>query len=522
MTVRPGLVFAGFPNPIGWTVDKVAGFVGGAATAGFEAVIGGLVAWVVDAVVWVVGGVFDFFLDAADPNVQADWFVAGDGPYRTTAAIGASLMVAFVLAGITQGALAGDVGGMIRRMVLDLPMSVLGIVGLVTFTQVLIRLTDYLSTWVLSSFEDDITDFIAVVVSLSRLGGGGATAFVIFLLGLLTVLAGVALVGELAVRAALVYIVVALAPLVFAAQLWPALKGTTQKLLQLLAALILSKLVMAIALAVAAAAAVGTGSGGEVTALPEPEVVAEEPGGSVTQAVGILLAAAAAFGVAAFSPLMVARLLPLAEAASVAQGVKGGPVRATQSATSMAYSAQMLRDRRMRVVAGGSSGSSPPDVRPAGRGRRGGGPGTGGGGEAGGPRGGRPSPGGSGGAGSGAGGGAAGGASSSAAASGSGAVAAAGPAGVVAAAGAGTVKRAAAVPKRAVQRSGETAERMAGGTADGSGGPGARVGARRVPNSEQRVPPHPGTVPARRRRPPGSPGSPGSTGTTSSGGGDGR
>ena len=97
--------------------------------------------------------------DAADPNVQADWFVAGDGPYRTTAAIGASLMVAFVLAGITQGALAGDVGGMIRRMVLDLPMSVLGIVGLVTFTQVLIRLTDYLSTWVLSSFEDDITDY---------------------------------------------------------------------------------------------------------------------------------------------------------------------------------------------------------------------------------------------------------------------------------------------------------------------------------------------------------------------------
>ena len=83
---------------------------------GSRLLIGGLVAWVIDAVVWVVGGVFDFFLDATDPNVQADWFVTGDGPYATTAAIGATLLVGFVLAGIIQGALAGDVGGMLRRM----------------------------------------------------------------------------------------------------------------------------------------------------------------------------------------------------------------------------------------------------------------------------------------------------------------------------------------------------------------------------------------------------------------------
>ena len=59
----------GFPNPISWVVDKVAGFVGDAATAGFEMIIGGLTAWIVDAVVWVVGGVFNFFIDSTDPNV---------------------------------------------------------------------------------------------------------------------------------------------------------------------------------------------------------------------------------------------------------------------------------------------------------------------------------------------------------------------------------------------------------------------------------------------------------------------
>lgn len=364
----------GFPNPVGWTVDKVTGFVSGTAAAGFEAVIGGLTAWIVDAVVWVVGGVFNFFLDATDPNVQADWFVTGHGPYATTAGIGASLLLLFVLAGIVQGAMSGDVGGMLRRVALELPVSILGMIGLVTLTQVLIRLTDALSGQVLDNFQADIEEFTSVVASLNRLTGGQATAFVIFVLGLVTVLAGLVLVAELVVRAALIYIVVALAPLVFATRLWPATKGMSRKLLDLLVALILSKLVIAIALAIAAAAAVGTGSGGELTSLPRPEVFAEDPGGSVTQAVGILLTAAAAFGVAAFSPMLIARLLPLTEAAVVAQGVKGGPVRAGHQGMMMANTMQMVSGHRYSQIANGraavGAGAGSPPAAGAGAGAR--------------------------------------------------------------------------------------------------------------------------------------------------------
>jgi len=352
------VIFAGFPNPIGWTIDKVTGFIGDAASEGFEAIIGGLTAWVVDAVVWVVGGVFNFFLDSTDPNVQADWFITGDGPYATTAAIGATLLVGFLLIGITQGALAGDVGGMLRRMALDLPLAVIGMVGLVTITQTLIRLTDALSGGVLDNFTDDISDFTTVITSLSALSGGTATAFVIFLLGLVTVIAGIIVVAELVVRAALIYIVVALAPLVFAAQLWPALRGIGRKLLELLVALILSKLVIAVALAVSAAAMVGAGSGGEVTALPAPEVVAEDPGGSVTQAFGILLAAMAAFGVSAFSPMLITKLMPITEAAVVASGVKGAPVRTGQQALSMASYTRIARGGGGAIGAGTTGASS--------------------------------------------------------------------------------------------------------------------------------------------------------------------
>ena len=350
------LILAGFPNPVGWAIDKVSGFVGGAAAQGFQMIIGGLTAWMLDAVVWVVGGVFNFFLDATDPNVQADWFLHGTGPYATTVGIGAVLLVGFVLIGITQGVLAGDVGGMLRRVLFELPMAVLGMVGLVTVTQALITLTDQLSKGLLDHFGEDVQRFTATVGSMASLSGGTATAFVVFLLALVSVLAGIVLVAELVVRSSLIYIVVALAPLVFAAQLWPALRGSGRKLLELLVALIVSKLVVAVALAVAAAAAVGAGSGGEVTALPTPEVMAQNPGGSVSQAVGILLAATVAFGVAAFSPLLVARLLPLTEAAVVAQGIRGGPVRAGQQAQSARYYTQMGGRSRLTSLAGSQPG----------------------------------------------------------------------------------------------------------------------------------------------------------------------
>ncbi|MFP5376459.1 MAG: hypothetical protein ACLGIO_06715 [Acidimicrobiia bacterium] len=374
--MRPAGVVAAVPGPVGWVVDRGADLVGGAAGWGFDKIVTGLTGWVMGAVLWVVGGVFDFFFDVTDPDVQADWFLTGTGPYATTLSIAAVLLVGFVLIGITQGVLAGDVGGLVRRVGVELPMAVVGMVGLVTVTQALITLTDALSNGLLEHFDDDVREFTATVTGLSSLSGGTAGAFVVFLLGLVTVVAGIVLVAELVVRSALIYIVVALAPLVLAAQVWPALKGAGRKMLELLVALIVSKLVIAVALAVAAAAAVGAGSG-EVNALAPPEVAAESAGGSVGQAVGILLAASAAFGVAAFSPLLVTKLLPFTEAAVVASGIKGGPARGAQQAMSAGYYAQGTRARLSAVAAQPAGAGS---AGPGGGSGSGGGPAGGGGG----------------------------------------------------------------------------------------------------------------------------------------------
>lgn len=366
--------FLGIPNPfgpIGWVLDEVGGFlgetVGDLASDAFGAFTRGITAWILDAVVSIATGVFNFFLDSTDPNVQADWFSGSNGTYTALVALATSLLLVCFLAGTIQGVVAGDVGGMVRGMAVHLPAAVVAMVALVGGTQVLIGATDSASAWVLADFEGDLHGVAGVLAQVHSMAGPQASAFLIVVVGLVTVVAGVILVAELVVRASLIYVVVALAPLVFATMVWPAMQGVSKKLLQLLGALIISKLVMAVALAVGAAALEGVGSGGEVTSMPAPEVVAEDPGGSVTQAIGLLLAGGAVFGVAAFSPLMVMKLMPIAEGALVAQGMRGGPMRGAQQTMAMAHHGKALAGR---YGGGGGQGRSPRGgpSRPPGRG----------------------------------------------------------------------------------------------------------------------------------------------------------
>src|SRR3546814_12326952 len=62
--------------------------------------------------------------------------------------------------------LNGDVGGMLRQIGLQLPVSVIGMVGIVTFVQALVRLTDALSSGVLDRFGHSVAEFSTVISSL--------------------------------------------------------------------------------------------------------------------------------------------------------------------------------------------------------------------------------------------------------------------------------------------------------------------------------------------------------------------
>ena len=159
------------------------------------------------------------------------------------------------LAGIIQGVVRGDSAGMLQMAVLRLPGAVLAMTVVIGITDLLLRATNEMSNTVLAGFRDDIeatTRLLGQVAATPGLSGAGQLLLLVF--GGVGLLAAVVLVIELFVRAALIYIVVALSPLIYAAAVWEQMRGGVRKLAELGLALIVSKFVIAVALSLSAAA----------------------------------------------------------------------------------------------------------------------------------------------------------------------------------------------------------------------------------------------------------------------------
>jgi len=330
------VIVATVPNPITVVTDAL----GGAAGWAFDKVADGIAEWILSSVEYFVSGSVDFLTTSSNPDVTAAWFAGSGSPYATVRDVAATLLAGFVFIGLIQGLLAGDGIGMVRRIAGNLPMAVGGMILTTAVVAKLLELTDALSATVLTNSGDQAVHFLSGFGAAASQASGGFAAVV---LGVIAIVAALLLWIELIVRSALVYLLVAITPLAFAATLWPAARGALRKTFELLVATVLSKLVICIAVAVGVAALSGAGTAGTTGDLPSD-------GGA---SLGALLVGTAVLGLAAFSPFVVLKLVPVAEAALVAHGVSRSPARAAQSGMSTAYSASMLRR-----VAGSSGGTA--------------------------------------------------------------------------------------------------------------------------------------------------------------------
>jgi hypothetical protein len=141
-----------------------------------------------------------------------------------------ALLLGFVFLGLIQGLLAGDISGMIRRVALDLPVAILGMIATTIIVDKLLQLTDALSAAVLTHSGDQAVHFLSgfgVAVTSATQG------FAAVMLGLVAIVAGFFVWVELIVRSVLVYILVALSPLTFAAMVWPAARGMLRRTVEL-------------------------------------------------------------------------------------------------------------------------------------------------------------------------------------------------------------------------------------------------------------------------------------------------
>ncbi|MPZ28461.1 MAG: hypothetical protein GEV12_19140 [Micromonosporaceae bacterium] len=265
-------------------------------------------------------------------------------------ALAAVLMAGCLLLALLQGILAGNPAMMLRAVLLEAPISILGIVVLTAVTAALLALTDAASAMVLPHGGATATRLVGAAVSPGTPSVLRGVLLVLLALG--TFLVWV----ELVVREALIYLLVAFAPLLLAARVWPAARGVWHKGVEIGAALVFSKFVIALALGVGGAA-LGGGDG-------ESELQG-------------LLAGSTLMLTAALTPFALLRLLPGVEAAMGAQGIGRSPGRAAMSALQWGYYGAALG----RIAAGAGpvpaatssgAGDSPPG--PAGQLGPGGGP----------------------------------------------------------------------------------------------------------------------------------------------------
>lgn len=322
--------------------------VGGATGWAVDEITGGIARWVLGSVAFFVEGALGFLLDSARPAVDASWFAGAGSPFATVRNLAAVLMVAFAFLAVLQGLVQGDPALMVRQILAKLPLAVVGVVVTVQVVVVLLDLTDALSAAVLDNSSGRVVAFLS---GFGAAATGATSGFAAVVLGLVAVVASLILWIELIVRASLVYLLVAISPLGFAAMVWPAARGFLRKTLELLAAVIVSKFVIAVALSVGVAALAGAGgpsggAGGE----------AAQPGVAVDGALGALLTGTVVLGLAAFAPFVVLKLVPLAEAAVAANGVSRMPVRAVQGGASTYSSVTRLAGGRQ----GGASAGTPP------------------------------------------------------------------------------------------------------------------------------------------------------------------
>lgn len=316
------------PNPIKLFGDVVGGAVGGAVGWAWDKVIQGIFNWFASGLMMLMEWVWGVLDDGSSPRLTEDWFASD--LVAPLAAISLSIIVALMLASAIQAGLGGR-PELIADALKEGPKAIVATALTLVVMDMLVRGADALTEVIWGAGRGDVQsllDGIAVI-----LGGAGAVAGTF--LGPLALLFG--MIGLLVtavvlfMRTALLYLVAAFAPIVWASSVSPMMRGAGRRLVQLAVALALAKPAIALTLIVGVKLVANAGA---------PGVEGEATDGAA--ALGTLVTGFACFLIAGLSPWVVFRLLPTVESAGVSSGIVGGWGRAGMTAASAALTIKSL------------------------------------------------------------------------------------------------------------------------------------------------------------------------------------
>ncbi len=333
------MIFAIDLNPVEDIIDGVGGLIGGAAEAAGEAVLDLVVKFtfglIADAVASVTGAIVSAMDSTTAVDLNGGFFPALTPIRQTVLGMSMALVLALFLVSIIRSLAAGEPGAIIRSALVDVPSAMFLMVMSVSVAWILIRIVDEASLAVTGDVGAAMGEFTASLVVVEALTGAGLLGIIF---GLLFVVGAILVWLQLLVRAALIYILIVLAPLGFATRAHPGTRQVARRTVEMGIALILSKFGVAVAFGVGA------------TAIESSNGVVEGDGVDLT---GMMVGVAVML-MAAFMPWLIWKVFPLVEAATAAAGVERSPVKAAVSAASLGVAAGI----GVSKLAGGGSMAS--------------------------------------------------------------------------------------------------------------------------------------------------------------------
>ena len=221
------------------------------ATAGIDAVFGGLSQWVASGAEWLLSQIGNVLVSTTTIDLGVDWFMKH---YAVMTALAAIVVLPLLLVSTLQAVYRQNAGQLVRSFFVQLPLALLLGVVAVQIVILCLSATDALCAEVAGGSGSDVQ---ALLTGMSKglivaVADPGMATFVLLLVGLLVAAASFVLWLELLVRAAAVYVAVLFLPLAMATLVWPTVAHWCRRLVETLTALILSKFVIVATLSLAA------------------------------------------------------------------------------------------------------------------------------------------------------------------------------------------------------------------------------------------------------------------------------
>lgn len=267
-------------DPVGCAVDAVSATVQASAT---DFMLGGLGRAFVYAARDVAATALTVLDDSTSIDLSASWFTSN---VQVIAAITLPVLVGLFTVQVIGSVLRREPGGL-ARAVLGVGKALVGAALALAVTQAALAAVDQVCRFVAASAGMSVAQAAALFFDFAWMATSMSPALQL-LIGTVLVVSFLLLWGVLLFRKAALLLIAVFAPVAFAGSAWDATRVWTRRWLEIVAALVLSKVVIVVVFVLGAAAFSGTG------ATVDGQTTTSEPGLS-DLLVGVLLLSIAMF-----------------------------------------------------------------------------------------------------------------------------------------------------------------------------------------------------------------------------------